>query len=136
MEIAKARIDQWIKKNNIKAILKLNNLNLIECPEIPPNCIYVNLMYNKLTSLPYMKSYEHVDASYNKYLYIKPYQMKTYISHNNLDDFPAKCKYSVNYQIFATKIQQAYRTSRQKRIFVELNKIYIKNMALLISSYC
>lgn len=135
MDETKRRVDEWIKNDNKLEELDLRDLGLTELPEIPYNCTWIDLRDNNLTKLPEVKSYETVFAMKNKYLYIKPYQAKTYfLQESNYLEHGKVCHF-INYPKFATKIQQAYRKYKQKHVFNELHKLYIKNMAMLISQY-
>lgn len=164
MDIAKERIAKWEKGDYISE-LNLSCLSLETLPDIPTTCRILNCSYNKLTKLPDLpycislmcgnnmltklphmpncvslqcqnnllsyipdKAYNLVTCKNNKYLYINPKMMRR---QELLVD-----ERTINYPIFATKIQRAYGKYKRKHIFVELNKFYIKNMARLISLYC
>lgn len=126
------------------SLICTNNL-LTTLPDMP-NCYSLTCTDNLLTKLPNIphcerlkcdnnllshipnNDYTHLTCQNNKYLYVTPKMIARY---NLIID-----KRTINYPVFATKIQRTYAKYKQKRVFEELNKIYIKNMAMLISLYC
>lgn len=112
---------------NIRNLTCSNN-QLKSLPDLP-NCYYLACNNNQLTSLPdSLRGNALLICRGNKYLFIN----NTYKTKRN---WHADTEYSTNYPVFATKIQRTYRKYKQKRVFVELHKLYIKNISLLISWY-
>lgn len=113
---------------------------LTSLPELPL-CRVLFCYENKLTSLPKLPDHAFVDCTDNELTSV-PDGVLTMITVNNryLYFTPKQCKALVkrptpNFPKFAFKIQNAYRGFKQRRAFKELNKIYIKNVSLLISRY-
>lgn len=132
--------------------LDCSHNKLISLPELP-NCEKLDCSCNKLTKLPRLPKIDFLICSNNKivyledipqpsiymflgtffctdndFLYISP---KIYRQHRNLN----LDKRTTNYPLFALKIQKAFRIYKKGGVFKELQKIYIKNMAMLISQY-
>lgn len=117
--------------NNIESLPKLPKCRLLFCfdnklvtlPDLP-KCEVLHCDNNNLVVLPNLPKCHTLFSGGNKYLHETFKQCK---KHNLLPN--------TNYSMFAAKIQKAYRKYKQMGVFVELHKMYIKNMAMLISQY-
>lgn len=127
-------VELYCHNNELKQLPDIHNCTILTCygnklielPELP-YCKYLNCAGNQLITLPNMSLGNSIWCmNNNKYFYMTPTQAKLYM-------YSRECV--TNYPLFATKIQKTYRKYKQKQIFVELSKLYIKNVSLVISWY-
>lgn len=132
----------YCSENELIMLPDLPNCELLYCAEnklimLPdlPLCIQLDCMDNNILMLPDLPVCQQLHWFGNKYLYLTPQQCKQFNVHKVLILRDLRTPLTVNYSRFAIKIQKAYRTHKQKPVFIKLCELYIKNVSLLISQY-
>lgn len=145
-ELPKCR-ELWCNDNFLRDLPELpciveldcsDNKRLTKLPDLP-NCDRLSFTGSRIYVLPKLHKNVLINSHHN---YLAGVSLRRYndkkeyintLFHYNSSDIDA---YMTNYNKFASKIQNRWHEYMKAKIFKELQKIYIKNVSLVVSWYC